>query len=178
MTCIVALKSNNRIYMGGDCAACGDTSIDHRLDPKVFINKDMLFGFTSSFRMGQILRYKLKIPKNNKNDDFEYMCTDFIDSVIHSFEDFGYGKIESNQKFGGMFVIGYNKNIYTVYSDYQVAKQSSEYVSIGIGAPLANGSLYTTSFYDFDPIERIKLALSAAEYHNSNVTSPFCVLEL
>ncbi len=61
MTCIVALIHENKVFMGGDAAASDDKSglIFQRTDPKVFKVGQYGIGFVDSFRMGQILQYKL-----------------------------------------------------------------------------------------------------------------------
>ena len=63
-TCIVAYndRKNKILYIGGDSAGVGDLSVRIRKDPKIFEKSGMLFGYTSSFRMGQLLQYKLVIP--------------------------------------------------------------------------------------------------------------------
>jgi len=57
MTCIVGLidKESKKIYMGGDSAGVANYSLSVRKDPKVFKRYGFIFGFTSSFRMGQLL---------------------------------------------------------------------------------------------------------------------------
>lgn len=52
MTCVVALKHDGRVYMGADSAGVGGYSLQIRNDPKIYRVKDLLFGFTTSFRMG------------------------------------------------------------------------------------------------------------------------------
>ena len=64
-----------------------------RKDPKVFKVGNFLIGYTSSFRMGQILRFNfnpLKYVPEIHNDEYEYMCTDFIDEVRVCFREGGY----------------------------------------------------------------------------------------
>ena len=65
MTCIVGLVHNGIVYIGGDSAAITIDGVQFlRSDPKVFIKEDFLIGFTSSYRMGQLIRFNLKIIKN------------------------------------------------------------------------------------------------------------------
>ena len=53
MTCIVAIKEGNKIYMAADSAASdGNFSQRTRIDPKIYTVGGYMFGFTSSFRMG------------------------------------------------------------------------------------------------------------------------------
>ena len=61
MTCIVGLVHEGVVYIGGDSAGVGGMSLTVRADEKVFQNGEFLMGFTTSFRMGQLLRYSLKL---------------------------------------------------------------------------------------------------------------------
>ena len=79
MTCIVGLVMPDGIYVGGDSAGVGGYSLTVRADEKVFINSGFIFGFTSSFRMGQILRFGFAPPKLHADIDlYEYMVTTFV----------------------------------------------------------------------------------------------------
>ena len=81
MTCIVGLKHNGKVWIGGDSAGVAGLSITVRKDPKVFVREKVVIGFTTSFRMGQLLMQKLRVPKRHADTDpFEYMITDFIEA--------------------------------------------------------------------------------------------------
>ena len=71
MTAIVAIRQDNTVYMGGDSAGVAGLKITIRKDPKVFINGNFLMGFTTSFRMGQLLQYSFKPPEHPKNMTIE-----------------------------------------------------------------------------------------------------------
>ncbi|KKN17732.1 hypothetical protein LCGC14_0962700, partial [marine sediment metagenome] len=63
MTCIVGfIDDGGKAWMGGDSAGVAGHHTHPRRDPKVFRVGPVLIGYTSSFRMGQLLRYHLKIP--------------------------------------------------------------------------------------------------------------------
>ena len=64
MTCIVAIKHDNEIWMGGDSAAFRDDERTNRADEKVFKNGDFLLGYSGSFRVGQLIRYAFNPPKS------------------------------------------------------------------------------------------------------------------
>ena len=172
MTCIVALKFNGKMYMGGDSAGVAGLGLTVRKDPKVFKKDNMLFGYTSSFRMGQIIRYSFKIPEHNKDmSDFEYMCTTFIDLLRKCFKEKGYGKTRDGQDSGGSFLVGYKKEIYKIDNDFQVGINHDRYDACGCGESIALGSMFST--VDEDPDRRIRTALEAAERHSAGVRSPF-----
>ncbi len=173
MTCIVGLEDKGVVYIGGDSAGVSGLSITIRADEKVFTNGPFIMGFTTSFRMGQLLRYKFDAPNQaNGIDDMRYMVTTFIDAVRKCFFDNGFGSKEENQ--GGTFLVGYKGQLYSVQSDFQVAKHSAGYAAVGSGTDLALGAMFAN--VKLKPVERIKNALSAASAFNAGVTPPFVVL--
>lgn len=177
MTCIVGLVQGGHVYIGGDSAGVGGLDLTVRSDEKVFRNGECLFGFTTSFRMGQILRYSLSIPsRREEQDDFKYLATTFIDAVRSALKDGGFAQKKDDAEQGGNFLLGYRGNLYQVYSDYQVAKSVDGFEACGCGYQIANGSLYSTK--GRKPRERILLALRAAERFSAGVRGPFKVLEL
>jgi ATP-dependent protease HslVU (ClpYQ) peptidase subunit len=177
MTCIVGLVDKGKVYIGGDSAGVGDYNLTVRADEKVFINEDFIMGFTSSFRMGQLLRYKFKKPYHFPNvSDDEYMVTTFVDAVRDCLKQGGYARNNSGEESGGTFLVGYNGNLYAIYDDYQVAKFKDGFAAVGSGSQIALGSLYSTD--GKEPEERIRLALEASERFNAAVRSPFVILSL
>jgi hypothetical protein len=179
MTCVVAVvDQTGRITMGADSGGFGDDwSVVVRADPKVFRKDDMLIGYTSSYRMGQLLRFKLDIPPvRTGKDPYEFMCTDFVDAVRGCFEDGGYMKKESEREVGGTFLVGWKGTVYTVESDYQVGIAHDVYAAVGIGSPYALGSLFR-SYFD-DPIHPVEVALACAEHHCAGVRGPYTILQL
>ncbi len=177
MTCIIGLVDKGNVYMDGDSAGVAGLSITTRIDEKVFVKGPFIMGFTSSFRMGQLLHYKLEVPKQEVSQtDMEYMVTDFIDAVRRCFADNGFGKMaERSDNEGGTFIVGYNQKIYTIYDDFQVGESIHGYDSVGCGSDLALGSLYSTK--GKQPEARVKMALEAASTFSAGVTPPFLILK-
>lgn len=177
MTCIVGLVDNGNVYIGGDSAGVAGLSVSIRADEKVFHNGPFIMGFTSSFRMGQLLRYKFNPPKQNvKQTDMEYMVTDFIDSVRKCFGENGFGSTQDKaDNEGGTFLVGYNQGLYHIDSDFQVGKPMWLYDSVGCGSDIAKGSLFSTK--GCAPEARVKLALEAAAAFSGGVSAPFALVK-
>lgn len=173
MTCIVGLVDSGNVYLGGDSAGVAGLSISIRDDQKVFDNGPFIMGFTTSFRMGQLLRYKFNAPKQNTNQsDMAYMVTDFVDSLRKTFGDNGFGKThDKDNNEGGQFLVGYNGSLYTVHEDFQVGIPHLQYDAVGCGSDIALGSMYSSK--GKKPLERIKLALEAAAQFSAGVAGPF-----
>lgn len=184
MTCIVGfIDKNNDIYIGADSSGVdGHYNIRERLDSKVFIKNNMIFGFTSSFRMGQLIRYQLVIPEQlPSKDDYTYMCTDFIEAIIKCFKDHGYAKIHDNEIIGGFFLVGYKGKLYQIECDFQVAQINCNYDACGCGESYAMGAMEVLNRVDFmnkgyTAELRIKEALSIAEKFSAGVSKPFNIL--
>ena len=170
--------------MGGDSAGTSETDIKIRLDPKVFFvdKKRFLIGFTSSFRMGQLLNFSLKPTLQMKaQSDYEYMCTDFVNSVRKCFRDGGYmgkDKTDGEREEGGSFLVGYQGTLYQIESDFQVGINQDPYCSIGCGEGYAHGIMLNTAKLGLSPKKRITLALEAATYFSNSVRPPFVILHL
>lgn len=179
MTCIVGLKHEGDVYIGGDSAGVDTRSyaLSIRADRKVFSNGPIVAGFTSSFRMGQLLRYKFDVPKLHPDDDLsKWMATDFIDAARTCFKDGGFARKNDEEESGGTLLVGVDGRLFSIYDDYQVAENVEPYAACGCGAELALGYLFAST--DKPPEMRIKGALSAAERFSAGVRSPFHVEKL
>src|ERR1700688_1056035 len=129
MTCICGLIDKGDVYIGGDSAGISGTSLAIRSDEKVFANGPFIMGFTTSFRMGQLLRYKFSAPtQTNLQNDMEYMVCSFIDAARHCFSQNGFGDKEATE--GGTFLVGYNGKLYTVGNDYQVGIPAHDFDAV------------------------------------------------
>ena len=181
MTCIVGLVDKGKVYIGGDSAGANSFwDLTVRADPKVFVNGPFIMGFTSSFRMGQLLRYKLKTPSRFKDDGtqkevYEYMVTDFVDAVRQCLKDGGYASKRNEIEEGGTFLVGYEGRLFCIESDYQVGEALDGFMAVGCGDQIARGALYGTQMQP--PEERIRIALEAAERFSAGVRGPFIILE-
>jgi len=177
MTAIAGIVEGGKVWIGGDSAGVAGYHMQLRKDSKVFKKGEFLIGYTSSFRMGQILRYYLNPAKpTEEQDDFAYMVCTFIPAVRTALKDHGFLKISSNEESAGTFLVGRRGKLYIIDSDLQVAEMLSPYTACGCGQDLVMGSLHTTQQYRLQPKERIGLALSAAEAFSAGVCGPFNIL--
>ena len=178
MTCIVGLlDANGDIYMGGDSAGVGGLSLTIRKDPKVFINGDFIIGFASSFRMGQLLQYSWKPPKQNKKDIKTFIYTDVINSIRKCFKDGGYLQKDKEAEQGGRFLIGYKVHLFEVDDDFQIGYSYDNFLAVGCGSDIALGSLYSTRL-NTKPMQRVGMALEASEHFSAGVRGPFNIIKL
>jgi ATP-dependent protease HslVU (ClpYQ) peptidase subunit len=178
MTCIVGMvcpKTGN-VYMGGDSAGVSGYSLQIRTDEKVFRTGPFLMGFTTSFRMGQLLRYDLEPPEHpTKMSSMQYMVTRFIPTVRELFKGGGFQKLESGVESGGTFLVGYRNQLYNVQSDYQIAVPRCGMDAVGCGFELALGAM--AALTGQKPQQRIRRALEITAEFNIGVRAPFKVLK-
>lgn len=177
MTCIVGFVEGDTVWMGGDSAGVAGLDLTVRADQKVFRNGPMLFGFTSSFRMGQLLRYALTVPDHDPRVDVhKYMVTTFVNAVRDCLKTNGWAETYLGQERGGHFLVGYQGQLFHVESDYQVGIPDDGFAAVGCGEQIAHGALFATP--ELSGRARIEKALQAAERFSAGVRAPFHVESL
>lgn len=172
MTCIVGIAENGRVYIGGDSAGVAGYSLTVRADRKVFRNGDFVMGFTTSFRMGQLLRYAFSPPKRHPDTDIDkFMVTDFINAVRDCLKSGGYAEKHNDAEQGGTFLVGYAGRLFEVHGDYQVGEATDGFSAVGCGDEIALGALYAAKKQK--PTDRLRTALEASERFSAGVRGPF-----
>ncbi|MGW4040460.1 hypothetical protein ACWEIM_29995 [Streptomyces sp. NPDC004778] len=172
MTVIVGLVHRKRVHLAGDSAGVSGYQITIRRDPKVFTSGPYVFGFTSSFRMGQLLQHAL-VPPHPEGDLSRFMATTFIDAVRTCLKDGGWARKDSEQEEAGTFLVGVHGRLFGIESDYQVGEPADQYAAVGCGYDLALGALHATANLDLPPRERLTAALEAADHHSAGVCAPY-----
>lgn len=180
MTCVVGVVRDGTVWVGGDSAGVAGYSLVVRADEKVFVNGPFVMGFTSSFRMGQLLRYNLTAPPHPEGMDADrYMTTLFVDAVRATLKTGGYATVESGRESGGTFLVGYRGGLYQVDSDFQVARPYDLFAAVGCGADIALGYLCCAAATGPNPdLNAVVIgALRAAQRYSAGVRGPFTVVK-
>ncbi len=170
MTAVVGLVHGDRVHLGADSAGIAGWSLTVRADEKAFRNGPYVMGFTTSFRMGQLLRHAF-VPPEPSGDLTRFMVTGFVDAVRACLKEGGWATKSSEQEQGGEFLVGVAGRLFVIHSDYQVAESVDGYAAVGCGADIALGALYATG--GMLPKPRLRTALEAAERHSAGVRGPF-----
>lgn len=183
MTCIVGVKTDEGIFIGGDSFGGNELVAGVYKTPKVFgkpkIGRThaMIFGFTTSWRMGQILQNMPDIRKPSEKTDLEFIASDWINMVREHMETGGYNLDEGGREEFGSVILGYNNSLYEISPDYGVIEPFYNYAATGSAVRTAYGSLATTEVMKkVSPQDRILAALSAAEIHEYFVRRPFNII--
>ena len=135
MTCIVGLVHSRAVYIGGDSAGVDrHYGLVIRNDRKVFRNGPFVMGFTSSFRMGQLLMHDFTPPIPREGVDvFEYMVTEFIDTARERMKRGGFARIKEGTEEGGTFLVGFRGRLFNIQDDFQVGFHAELVVELRFG---------------------------------------------
>ncbi len=177
MTCVIGLVQKGKVHIGVDSAAVsGWTRRQTRLS-KVFRRGPFLIGYTTSFRMGQLLEHHLEVPAQpDGQGDMAYLVTQFVEQARLLLKGRGFAKVESNNESGGQFLLGYRRRLYSVDSDFQVGEMADGFDAIGSGCDIALGAM--KALERLPPARRIRRALETAAHFNMGVLPPFYVKTL
>lgn len=179
MTAIAGVIEDGKVYIGGDSAGVGGYCLETRSDPKVFKNGEFAMGYTTSFRMGQILQFHLLPPVPLEDQDLlAFMVTRFIPAVRAVLKEHGFQSTDKGEEIGGTFLVGYRGELFGIDSDYQVGRVRQPFHAVGCGHDLVKGSLHATQAFDLSPKERIKMALEAASEFSAGVVGPYEIVSV
>lgn len=176
MTCILAVKRNGKIVIAGDRAASAGLDVSVRKHPKIFKVDEFHIGYSGSFRMGQLLQFKLKAKHQTaKQSDFEYMVTTFIDTVKAMFEENSFGEKDE----GGFFLVVYRGEIYKIESDFHVGCCDRDYESVGTGGRFAEVTVKTLLDVGGQALETVVMkAMENAAFFDQGVKAPFDIITI
>jgi hypothetical protein len=176
MTCVVGLVHEGTVYIGADSAGVSGLDLVVRSDPKVFANGEFLIGYTTSFRMGQLLRFNLTPPAHPRGmDAYEFMVRHFVPAVRDCLKEGGFAAKHDEAERGGTFLVGYQGELFVIEPDYQVGTMVDHIFAVGCGAQIALGALTVSSG---EPVQRIRRALEAAGKWSAGVRAPFIIKSL
>lgn len=187
MTCIVGVARDGKTWIGGDSAGSDGwmVAVRSRQNAKVFKLKirdvEMVFGYTTSFRMGDLLRYSLDLHDNPPPHEPEaldrWMRITFVRALRQCFKDGGYLCVEDGVERGGTFIVGVHGRLFGIEDDFQVGELASGYAAVGSGYLSALGALHalTVGQKKIDAMAVVLSALKAAEAHTTTVRGPFNV---
>ena len=175
MTCIVGIVEGDEVYIGADSAAVSGYEVRETRVPKVFVNYPFIIGYTSSFRMGQILQYHLRPTPQGPESEMQYMVCTFVEAVRRCLKEHGFSKVENNVEVGGFFLVAYGGALYGIQNDFHVSLYADGVMAIGCGREYALGALRALDI--LFPRDRLIRALEIAAHYSGDVMGPFLVLK-
>jgi ATP-dependent protease HslVU (ClpYQ) peptidase subunit len=178
MTCIIGLVQDGVVYMGADSASSNAYTIRTSRLRKVFKKDGLLFGYTGSFRMGQIIQHHIIFgPQTETESDEGYLVTTVAAGIRQVSKDHGTAKsLDNLDKSLGQVLIGFKGNLYTLDIDYQVNYNSDPFDAIGSGEDISIGAMAALAIKN--PVKRIEKALEITAEFVPTVRGPFYVESL
>lgn len=176
MTCIIAIEQNGIVTMGGDRMGSNGYTGAPVAESKVFKKGGVLIGYTSSFRMGQLLQHALTIPVLPAEIDLDkWVAIDFMQAIRQVYQDNGWDGQKDNKAEHGSFLMAVNGRCYEIQSDYSFIRNLSGEYAVGSGTSFALGSLRSTRG-KLSAEKRILEGLETASEYVVTVQGPYDVL--
>ncbi len=174
MTCIVALKHEDKIYMAGDRGASDDGVILSLDSSKIWKTGPYLIGYAGSMD-GERMKHNFKPTAPNIKDTDKFMQTKFVKELREFYNDFW---VDTSKDGEFSLIIGIRGEIYEHSSgDMSLSKYSLPYVAIGSGSEYAYGVLYATDKQK-NARNRVNQAVSAAIKFNPSCMGPVDILSV
>jgi ATP-dependent protease HslVU (ClpYQ) peptidase subunit len=177
MTCIVAVETDKGVWIGADRLGSNGHIGSPVTFPKIFSNGSLTIGYTSSFRMGQLLQYALKVPNLPVNANLDkWVATDLVKAIREAFKDNEWNESKDGVAIGGAFLVVVKNRVYEIQSDFSFLRSISGEYAVGSGQDYALGSLRSTRGQE--PEKRLIEALATAAEYVVSVGEPFDVIKV
>lgn len=143
MTCIAAIIDSDGVgHIACDSVGADDSTKSVYLNRKIFTVSDMLIGWCGSYRMGQILQYRLSLPTATVDQDLDHwLHVDFVDAVRNVLKENGFLRVENNAEAGGTFLIVVAGRIFTMQGDLSLLESTDHFEACGSGEDYARATM-------------------------------------
>lgn len=161
MTCIVGIKADGYVAMGGERGASNDDMIVNLSNPKIIKNGPYLIGYAGSME-AQKMQYSFEPPTPKPDDDLDkFMHTEFLRALKDYYDEWG---IDTSRDGEVSMLIAIGDRLYEHHSaDLSLNQYTNQYMAIGSGSPYAIGYLHgATSMSNKEPEELVENAVKTA----------------
>ena len=180
MTLVIAISDGQRLVFAADSAASNlKTGEIYNLDnEKIFACGPWLIGHTTSYRLGQVLRYQVSwpTPPADLNHLESFIVREVVEPVRKAMRGAGASKRIQGADNGGSFLVGYAGQIFAIADDYSVVHFPHPFAAIGHGRHVAYGALHALQESPISLEEKCRAALEASEAFDNTVRRPFVYL--
>lgn len=175
MTCIVAMEFRGHVYMASDTLGSDSVSKVTLTQPKVFVKDGILFGYTASFRFGQILEHCLPTlnPPTEDHLVYAWLVREFVPLVRDALKEHGYLNDKNAEEQEGYCLLGIGPHIWTLQGNFSVIRHTIGYAAVG-SRIYAMASIFTSLAYKVpksveDVMTVLQTALMTAAYFDPHV---------
>lgn len=134
MTCIIGIEFEGKVFLAGDkLGSNGWTGSEYHC-PKVFENGDGIFGYTSSYRWGQLLEFGLTdiLAPKDETEMHRWMVTSLVPDIRKVLKDSEYNEKGTNA------LMGINGQLWEYQNDHSVLRSTNGYAAVGSGETFAS----------------------------------------
>lgn len=178
MTCVIGIETPSGVVMAADSLSVQGWAKDFSTTEKIFRVGPFTIGGCGHMRATQLVRHTLKVqPPAEDPDLYPYMVGEFVPALRACLSEGGYAHKENEVETAreSSWLVGVNKQLFYIGSDYCTSRSKRGYDAIGSGSAYACGVLHALA--DEHPLKQCEVALSAAAEHNIGVAPPFLILE-
>ena len=185
MTCIIALRTPNKMLMAADrCLTYDQTFREVSNLPKIIkLSDNVLIGGAGNCHEGSLVDNYLELPENSYDSNYKYVVKGIVPvlkTIMASNNVLGH-ELECH-RMDANFLITVDNEIFRIAYDYGITCHKSDYTVIGTGRNYALGSLATTDGFEecfgMTSQARLMLALESSERFCPEVMRPFDILEV
>lgn len=177
MTCIVGLKTEDGILLGGDRATVWGDHLRIQNEPKVYKKGDFIFGGAGWVSIIQLMPYTMVFPEFEEDlgeTPTAYMVNKFIPQLQKVIDECGRLIVkDGKEECECDFIVGFKGHLFNIGADFSLFEPAEDYIAIGTGGDYAEASLYTSEDFGLPPKLRLELALESASKFNNGVAPPF-----
>lgn len=175
MTCICALQTGGKIWIGADSAVNSAESVTIIKDGKIFRRGGMLVSYCGSFRFRDIIAGADLPPVRKSQTVGDWIRGDYCASIRAEAAAAGFVLGVADNEDDSCAIVALDGAIYVLDIGARAYMPAANYAAIGSGAAWAEGSLFSSKG---SPLTRIKTALAAAVNHSVAVRGPFQILTI
>lgn len=180
MTCVVAIKDGNSVYMGSDSCVMSGNHLERLKERKICQKGPYLIGNAGTWRSVQVLQFA-NLPLAPKCNLLRFMCTDFVDAVRKAFKDAGVlevSKEDTTESGNTSALIAVHGRVFMMGTGFSICEMPEHFTAIGSGKYYAFGSLETSRGNGMAPEDRVKVALKVASKYADGVRGPYHVKKM
>lgn len=144
MTCIVGLIDKDGVaHLASDSLGSNSYTKSTYKNQKIFKKDKLLIGYTSSYRMGQLLEHQLNLPDRKVGQTLDnWMYVDFVNAIRKLLKDNGFLKVDSNKEEIGTFIVAGEGRLFIMQDDLAVLESDELFDACGSGEDHAKAAVY------------------------------------
>lgn len=178
MTCIIGYKTEKGTFLGADSLGSNGHTKAEYTTPKLFKVYDMVIGYTTTYRFGQILQYHMKEILVKEMDSYNYLIKIIVPEIRRCLGEHGAKHTKDNLESGGNCIIGYKNEIYELQNDFSVLSSVNGLITVGSGEDISRGAMIALKETTLNPEECIRKALEITSECVTSVGGTTHILEV